>query len=130
MAKDRFKALIKMLHIVDPANESDKDKLRKLTIFVNSFKKKCQNLYQPYQNVPVDKRFIKSKHHSRIRQYIANKHVKFGVKLWVLADSKNGYTFNFDIYIGKTDQTYDSKNGYTFNFDIILGRQTKLMNIV
>ena len=55
MAKGRFKALIKMLHIVDPANESDKDKLRKLTTFVNSFKTKCQNLYQPYQNVPVDK---------------------------------------------------------------------------
>ena len=48
----------------------------------------------------------------------------------MLADSKNGYTFNFDIYIGRTDQTYDSKNGYTFNFDIILGRQTKLMNMV
>ena len=72
MIRDRFKALIRMLHIVDPANENDKDKLRKLTTFVNSFKTKCQNLYQPHQNVAVDKRFIKSKHHSRIRPYIAN----------------------------------------------------------
>ena len=52
---------------------------------------------------------VKSKHCSGIRQYIANKPVKFGVKLWVLADSKNGYTFDFDIY-----ETYECNLGYGF----------------
>ena len=88
MTRDRFKALIGMLHIVDPATENYKGKLRKLTPFVNSFKTKCQNLYQPYQNVAVDEQLVKSKHRPGIRQYIANKPVTFGVKLWVLADSK------------------------------------------
>ena len=40
----------------------------------------------------------------------------------MLVNIKNGYTFNFDIYIGKIDQTYDSKNAYTFNFDIYIGK--------
>ena len=112
MTRDRFKALIGMLHIADPVTENDKEKLRKLTSFVNSFKTKCQNLYQPYQNTAVDKRLVKSKHRSGIRQYKANKPVKFGVKLWMLADSKNAYTFDFEIYIGKTDQTYEYGLGY------------------
>ena len=101
MTRDRFKALFGMLHIVDPTNENGKDKLRKQTPLINSFKTKCQSLYQPYQNVAVDKRLVKSKHRSGIRQYIANKPVKFGIKPWALADSKSGYSFDFDIYIGK-----------------------------
>ena len=101
-----------MLHILDPATENDKDKLRKLTPFVNYFKTKCQNLYQLYQNVAVDEQLVQSKHCSGIRQYIANKPVKLRGKLWLLVDSKNGYTFDFDIDIGKTDQTYEYGLGY------------------
>ena len=29
---------------------------------------------------------------------------KWGVKLWVLADSDNGYTVDFNVYIGKETQ--------------------------
>ena len=124
MTRDRFKALIGMLHIVDPATENDKDKLRKLTPCINSFKTKCQSLYQPYQNVAAYERLVKSKHCSGIRQYIANKPVKFGVKLWVLADSKKGYTFDFDIYIGKTGQTYQ----YGLGCDVVMKLTQLLFN--
>ena len=43
---------------------------------------------------------VKSKRSSRIRQYIKNKPVKFGIKLWVLAESSTGYTTDFDTYAG------------------------------
>ena len=56
------------------------------------FKKKCKSLYQPFQNVAVDERTVKSKHCSGIRQYIKNKPTKWGNKMWVLADSANGFT--------------------------------------
>ena len=41
MARDKFKALTGVLHIVDSATENGKHKSRKLTPFVNSFKTKC-----------------------------------------------------------------------------------------
>lgn len=35
------------------------------------------------------------------RQYIKDKPTKWGMKLWVLADSSNGYTCNFKVYLGR-----------------------------
>ena len=81
-----------MLHVVDPGTEDDQDKLRKVTGFLQYFKEKSKSLYQPFQRVAIDERMVKSKHRSGIRQYIKNKPTKWGIKLWVLADSTNGYT--------------------------------------
>ena len=49
----------------------------------------------------IDERMVRSRHRSGIRQYIKDKPIKWGIKLWVLADSLNGYTVDFNIYIGK-----------------------------
>ena len=101
MSRNRSKALLAFLHVVDPYNEDANDKLRKVSPFISHSQEACRTLYQPDQNVAVDERIVKSKHRSGIRQFIKNKPVKFGIKLWVLADSKNGYTSNFEVYAGK-----------------------------
>lgn len=44
---------------------------------------------------------MKSCHRSGIRQYPKDKPIKRGVKLWVHADSANGYRVAFNIYIGR-----------------------------
>lgn len=87
-----------LLHIVDPNTETQGNKLRKVQYFVNDFRSRCACLYQPGQNLAIDERMVKSRHRSRIRQYIKDKPTKWGIKLWVLADSCNGYTLDFDIY--------------------------------
>ena len=85
-------ALMAMLHVVNPDEEDEEDKLRKVSSFLKFFKQKCKDLYQPFQHVAVDERMVKSKHRPGIWQYIKNKPTKWGIKLWVLADSLNGYT--------------------------------------
>ena len=75
----KFKALLAMIHVVDPISEKEDDKLRKATPFINYFKDRCLKQYQPHQNLAVDERLVKSKHRSGIRQYIKNKPVKFGI---------------------------------------------------
>ena len=38
-----------------------------------------------------------------VRQYIKERLTKWGMKFWVLADSINGYTYDFDLYLWKQD---------------------------
>ena len=92
MSRDLFKARMAMLHTVEFADENPNDKLRKVIGFVNTIREKCKALYQPSEHVAVDERIVKSKHRSRIWQYVKNKQTKFGIKLWVWPDSANGYT--------------------------------------
>lgn len=46
-----------------------------------------------------------------IWQYIKDKQINQGIKLWVLADSSNGCTVDFKIYIGKDSARGISKFG-------------------
>jgi hypothetical protein len=114
----RFRALMALLHVVDPATETAGDKLRKVESFVAYFKDKCLTLYQPKLNIAIDERMVKSRHRSGIRQYIKDKPTKWGIKLWVLADSDNGYTIDFDVYIGKAAGRNVSEHG--LGYDVVM----------
>ena len=115
MSRTRFKALMAMLHVVNPANEDKSHKLRKVESFINDFKSRCLALYQPRQNLAIDERMVKSRHRSGIRQYIKDKPTRWGIKLWVLADSSNGYTVDFSVYIGKAAGQRISEFGLGYN---------------
>jgi len=64
MTRERFKALMAMLHVVDPQTEDPTDKLRKVSRFIDYIKERCKSLYQPFQNISIDERMVKSKHRS------------------------------------------------------------------
>jgi hypothetical protein len=118
LSRTRYKALMAFLHVVDPADEQPGDKLRKVEEFLAAFKERCHASYQPSQNIAVDERMVKSKHRSGIRQYMKNKPTKWGIKLWVLADSSNGYTIDFNVYIGKSEHERPSGNG--LGYDVVM----------
>ena len=65
---------------------------------------------------------VKNKGRYGFRQYIRDKPTKWGMKLWVLADSSTGYTYNFDVYLGKNNEP-NSQYGlaYTVVFKLIKG---------
>ena len=60
MSRERFKALMGVLHVVDPNTENPQEKLRKVSSFIQASKDKCQCLYQPYQQIAIDERMVKS----------------------------------------------------------------------
>ena len=68
-------------------------------------------MYQPTQNVAIDERMVRSRHCSGIRQYIKDMPTKWGIKLWVLTDSTNGYIYDFNVYIGRAQAQEASANG-------------------
>ena len=118
LPRNRFYAILGMLHVVDPATETPGDKLRKVESFVTYFKNRGSELYQPRQHVAIDERMVKSRHRSGIRQYIKDKPTKWGIKLWVLADSSNGYTIDFNIYIGRAAGRDVSEHG--LGYDVVM----------
>ncbi|CAF3008182.1 unnamed protein product [Rotaria sp. Silwood2] len=54
--------------------------------------------------VSIDESMIKFKGRSSLKQYLPKKLIKRGFKVWTLADSKNGYVYDFEIYKGKDSE--------------------------
>lgn len=122
ISRERFKALMSMLHVVesvDPCAEDKQDKLHKVTAFLQFFKDKCKSLYQPFQQVAVDKRMIKSRQHTRIPQYP-------GIKMWVLMDSANGYTYDFHVCIGQN--AAETPRANRLGYDVVMKLVQPLIN--
>ncbi|XP_048104132.1 piggyBac transposable element-derived protein 3-like [Alosa alosa] len=103
MSRNRFKALLAALHVVDPATENNQDRLTKLRYLMDHLKNKCLELFQPGQHLSIDERMVKSKGRSGFKQYMKGKPVRWGFKLWVIATSDSGYTLDFNIYTGGRD---------------------------
>ena len=94
--------------------------------FLDTFVNTCKELYQPFQNISIDARMVKSKGRSGIKQYIKNKPTKWGIKLWVLADSLNGYTCDFEVYTGKNTAYPLSEKG--LGYDVVMRLTEALLN--
>ena len=69
---------------------------------------------------------VKSRHRSGIRQFNKNKPTRWGIKLWVLADSLNGYTIDCNVYIGKVVGQEVSANG--LGYDVVMKLMTPYFN--
>ena len=96
----RFESI---LQFVNPVTEDmvTEGRLTKLKYFLDHIRQRCMDMYQPRRKISIDERMVRSKGRSIMRQYIKDKPSKWGLTLWVLADSSNGYTWNFDVYTGK-----------------------------
>ncbi|XP_051956388.1 piggyBac transposable element-derived protein 4-like isoform X2 [Xyrauchen texanus] len=103
MSRNRYKAIFAALHVVDPTTENNQDCLRKLRYLMDHLKQKCQQLFQPNQNLTIDERMVKSKARSGFKQYMKGKPTRWGFKLWVIATSDSGYTLDFNVYTGSRD---------------------------
>ena len=55
-----------------------------------------------------------------------DKPTKWGVKLWVLADSDIGYTVDFNVYVGKEATKGISENG--LRYDVVMQRMESFLD--
>ena len=88
------------LHVSDPHDENPDDKLRKVRWLLDHMKETCKSLFQPHQKVSVDERMVKMKGRSCLRQYMPQKPIKWGIKLFAACDVLTSYLFDFNVYTG------------------------------
>ena len=106
MSSRRFELILKFLHLndseVQPARgEPAYDKLYKVRPFLSQVLENYKLNYKPHQQLSIDESMISYKGRLSFIQYMPKKPHKWGLKAWVLADSTNGYCWNWKLYTGK-----------------------------
>ena len=121
MARNRYQTISWNVHMSDPSEDrvndakrgtSAHDKLFRLKPLMYTIQNACKAFYHPRRAIAVDERMVASKGHT-MRQYMKDKPTKWGFKLFVLADSSNGYTLGFSIYTGKNH--FSTGQGLSYN---------------
>lgn len=55
-----------------------------------------------------------------MKQYMKDKPIKFGIKLWVAADAVTAYCYNFEVYVGKNAEAVNKSLGLASKVVIVL----------
>ena len=106
MKRDRFTLILRfLLHLNDSSlyrkkGEPGHDPLHKLQPFMEPRVAHFQVNYTLSKEVCIDETMIGFKGILSFIQYIPKKPTKWGIKAFVLADSQNGYMYNWHLYTG------------------------------
>ncbi len=103
ISRQRFRDISRYLHFVDndqlvPRSDLLYDRLGKVRPLLDHLSEKFEKVYKPTKDVAVDEAMIKFQGRSSLKPM---KPIRRGIKVWVLADSANGYFSKFDTYTGK-----------------------------
>ena len=110
ITRDRFREISRYLHFVDndtlvPRGEDGHDRLGKVRPLTDHLSTKFAQTYEPHRDIAVDEAMIKFIGRSLLKQCMPLKPTKHGIKVWVAADSTNGYFSRFEVYTGKNNTT-------------------------
>ena len=129
MTRFRFKNILAALHVCDLELDAENDRkkkagqpydpLLKVKPLIGELQLACFAQYAPRQNVSINERMVASKGRFCMKQFIKDKPVRWGFKLWVLACSKTGYTLKFEVYTGKNLTKTANGLGYDVVMDLM-----------
>ncbi|XP_035766623.1 piggyBac transposable element-derived protein 4-like [Neolamprologus brichardi] len=128
MSRNHFEAILWSLHLSSPKDDEDNenkrntpeyDRLSKIKPLYNQIVTACKALFQPYKNICIDERMVASKARISMKQFMKDKPTKWGYKLFVLADSDTGYTWNFFVYKGKSEVSTTHGLSYSAVMDLL-----------
>ena len=125
MTKNRYEEIGRFFHLnnseLQPKQGEDGyDRLYKVRPILTNFNDKVKEVYHPKKNISVDEGMIAFKGRLAFRQYMPAKPVKYGIKVWMAADSSNGFVVNHHVYLGKeNDRVRENGLGYEVVMDLI-----------
>lgn len=106
MPASRYKKIVENLHLNDntkqlPRNDANYDKLHKLRPLLDHLNDAIDKVYQSSSRYSYDESMIKFKGRCFLKQYMPQKPIKWGYKVWCLADAVTGYIISSFIYTGQ-----------------------------
>ncbi|XP_039546208.1 uncharacterized protein LOC120492126 [Pimephales promelas] len=121
MPQARFQAISLNLHLCDLQEDEENNKKKGTPGYDRLFKIKplytdllsaCKKHFHPNREISVDERIVAAKARLGLKRRMNDKTTKWGYKLFILADSLCGYTWNFFVYEGKTSTSSSKGVGY------------------
>ena len=104
MARDRFKNILRFLRFDEMATRQTRKETDSLALIREVLDRVRANLmaaYSPGCWLTIDEHLCRYRGRCHFRQYIPSKPDRYGIKIYVLADSRNFYPVNFEVYCGK-----------------------------
>ena len=119
MSRDRFSLVMRFLHLNDSTRyirkgEPGHDPIFKLRPLIDPLLRRFKETYRAGRELSVDESMIGFKGRLSFIQYLPKKPTKWGMKAFVLADSRSGYTLNWRLYTG------EKHNYYTLLYQLII----------
>jgi hypothetical protein len=112
--RKRFLALLRCLHVTDPATYVEDrsspafNKMHQTQWLINEMKASCKREWHLGQHVTVDETMVRYKgKYALARQYMPKKPIKWGFKVWILADATSHIIFDFEVYCGRSTVTLE-----------------------
>lgn len=134
MTKNKFLLIMSLFHLNNndnqvPRGQDGYDPIFKVRRVYDHFRQKFEELYSPGENIAIDEGMIAWRGNLSFRVYMPDKPDKFGVKLFMLCDSTNGYCSRFEMYHGSQETQSDKGKIYDLVMRLInpyLGKGHKL----
>ena len=106
MTQKRFEQLFRFFHLADNSNQipfgqPGHDKLYKVRRLLDLVSPHFEEEYTIHQECTIDEAMIPFKGRIGFKQYMKDKPTKWGIKVFVLADARNGYIRRIQVYTGK-----------------------------
>jgi hypothetical protein len=116
LSRDRFLSILSMFHLNDnsqqkKAGENGFDALFKVRPLLQKPTDKFQQTYCPEEAVTIDEGMCPFRGRANFRVYVPQKPNKYGMKLFILAELRTGYIWNFEVYHEKDPELDDSAAG-------------------
>ncbi len=116
MSLTRFEQIYRFLHLCNsekeiPAGNPGHDYLFKVRSLLDLLAPRFFSEYNTHEELSVDEAMIPFKGRLGIKQYMKDKPTKWGIKVFVLADARNGYTIRHQVYCGKNSSLSNAEPG-------------------
>ena len=100
MSRNRFQLLTAFLHFNDNEKmpENCDDKLYKIRPMYSLMVSRWRELYSLGEHIAIDEGMLQWRGRLSFKVYMKNKPVKYGIKSYILADSKTHYCWNLDLF--------------------------------
>lgn len=104
MSLQRFSVINQCIRFDDKeqrSQTSDRDRLQPVRFIFDKWCQRVRMLYIPGKTVTVDEQLLPFRGRCSFIQYMPKKPAKYGIKWWVLCDSKTYYAYAMEIYCGR-----------------------------